>query len=284
MIQTTAIVLLSLLAIAPPGNTKFSITPVQCHAEDCEGLKHSTFYDAYYHQETKDEGAIRYAVIVESMFEAARQELCLEQLSGEVGSKWSKIEGCTPNPKGKGWLVGELVTEAIGVTIPESGFREDVEVGRGHAHRKNDTNVDDAGGEGRGPNGESCLMQIIPSSIGQFAPDGDRSPASLLGADPEHLVRCFRTGMRMLIHARNHCDWWVAQQKQLNPNAPFAAKPTAYDRYYGMYSMYGTGDSCLSPNRGKTAVRARIAYNVDAVVNNQIRIVIKEEKAKRAGL
>jgi len=257
------------MVAGPPGNTKFSVTPetglgVQARTPPGSGLRAperisflardrspessksgaswSSFYGSYIHKETANEGTDRYNTIVAADIEAAERELCMD-------SGGAPISGCIPNSKAKGWTVRLLVAKSLGLAIAESGLREDVEVGRGKAgsrlgRQKPD---DDAGGQGRGPAGEACLMQILPASIPQFAPDGNASPASLLGADEEHLVRCFRTGMRMLIQARSYCDWQLSK-------LPRRSDADGSNTYYAMYSLYGTGNSCWSGNM-KTWIR-----------------------------
>ena len=220
MIDLKILLLKALLIVAPPGNTKFSIVDT--------------------HKETYDEGAERYRDISDAEIEAAETELCTDTMGAPLG-------GCKANPKGKVWTVRDLVTRASGLAIAESGLREDVENGR-----------TTQGGKGRGPAGEACLMQLLPAVIPAFAPDGDGSPSSVIGK--ENLVRCFRTGMRMMIQARAYCDWnhavYISQMKILKIDMP------PYDTYFGMFSMYGSGDSCYSNNAGKTSYRVAIANHV----------------------
>jgi hypothetical protein len=240
------ILLKALLIIAPPGNTKFSVAPDDCRSDECDGKTYSTFYGQHVHQETADEGKARYVPIVDAMVLAAELELCRD-------AEGNDLDDCTRNPKSKGWKLKELIAVAAGLAVAESGMREDVENGRGRAKHP-----DDAGGEGRGPAGEACFMQIHPRSVAAFVPDGDGSPESLIGFDQEHLVRCFRTGMRMLIHARAHCNWYMAPMLKVNPQYQ-------YDQYYGMFSMYGSGQSCMYGNGVKTSYRTGLAYRVDKV-------------------
>jgi hypothetical protein len=189
------------------------------------------------HKETIEEGAVRYQGIVDAEINAAESELCIDSLGG-------KIESCIPNTKKAAWTVRDLVTRASGLAIAESGLREDVEVGRP---------------SGRGHAGEACLMQILPIMVRKFAPDGDGSPSSLLGSDQEHLVRCFRTGMRMIMQARAHCDWEWSMVKINKSQAQ-------HDSYFGMFSMYGSGNSCYSNNAGKTSYRVAIANKIASVM------------------
>ena len=248
------IILKTLLTIAPPGNTHFSVTVDDCHKDNCDGKTYSSFYGQYVHQETYEEGKVRYEGIVDAEIQAAEAELCID-------SEGAKIPECKPNAKAKGWTVKELLAVTDGLAIAESGLREDVEVGRGFSSlTHNKQPKDDAGGEGRGPAGEVCLMQILPQNIPKFSPDGNGSPDSLLGSNHEHLVRCFRTGMRMLIQSRSYCDW--VMNKKLKEYLKTGQNPAAfpYDSYYGMFSMYGTGSSCSSFNHNKTSMRTSITY------------------------
>jgi hypothetical protein len=141
------------------------------------------------------------------------------------------IERCRPS----GWPEGpETLAMVAAVTaIHESGLREDIQFGLPPM--------------GRGPDGEGCLVQVMPSQIAQFAswvpPDEkalyERSlapkrkeleeqwVARMLGDSPESLDRCFDTGLRMLAHARRACS-------------------SAGRWPYGMWSMYGTGRTCAA--------------------------------------
>ena len=58
----------------------------------------------------------------------------------------------------------------------------------------------------------------------------------------ESLKRCWRTGLRMLVHARAYCAW--------------ASPTTEWD--FAMFALYGTGTSCTSVNDGKTTMRTRL--------------------------
>jgi hypothetical protein len=268
MIDYALIILQALQLQAPPGASKFSVTPEICHADYCEGTRWSSFFDAYVHAETAEEGTARYTIITQSMVRAAELETCKSLQEGV-----DQVDDCTPYPAAKGWSMLDLLESTIGVMIPESGVREDVMNGRGsHKH------PDDVGGEGRGPAGEACLMQIIPSSIGAFAPAGwSTAPSDLLGGDPEHLVACFRTGMRMLMKSMAHCNWATREQfariTKGGQTAPY------YDKHFGMYSLYGTGNSCWSSNGSKTSYRTAVYYKVSSTVRQ---LVEKQKKAQMA--
>jgi hypothetical protein len=108
-------------------------------------------------------------------------------------------------------------------SIWESGYREDIMTG--------------APPMGRGPDGEGCVMQVMPQYVAQHVSWlSDEQKKSLspeevvemtLGADSASLQRCYEAGGRMLAkfrsHARHKCKGnWV----------------------YSMYALYGTGGSC----------------------------------------
>ena len=262
-----------------PGDTHFSVVPVaECQgAESCEGAERSAFYGTWVRQETVDQGKERYRLLAATQERAIEQVLCV-RLDG------TRIEGCLPEPvaldrKTKRLLFGPETAVALqlGAAIPESGLREDVQMGRGFARKcpkggpssiEGVCGPSDDGGMGRGPGGEACVMQILPSSVALFA-DGDarliaRAKAgnavareellqTLLGDDPENLTRCWRTGLRMLLHAKSYCDWWQSR-----------AKIAKVDPYFAAYSIYGTGTSCISANQGKTTYRYELFVKLRA--------------------
>ena len=257
-VQKSAMWLAEVLAdvledLSPPGRTAFSVAVAQgCapEAETCEGAKRSTFYGgAWVRQETAEQARLRYAVIAQAIPKAASNVLCLTE--HDVA-----IEGCKPYDTGfkkQNWGVMYLSLAAMGAATYESGYREDVQVGRGHARK-----ISDDGGMGRGPGSEGCLMQVHPQSAWAYAPDvdpelykraskGDRAAReaivlTLVGLDEESVVRCFETGMRMLVKSRAYCAW---------------ASPKT-DPRWAMYAQYGTGNSCTSSNDGKTVLRQRL--------------------------
>jgi len=159
-------------------------------------------------------------------------------------------------------------------------MREDVEVGRGKAHHP-----DDIGGQGRGPGGEVCLMQVHPDIAWRFVPDltederktASKTPQSreavartLLGKDRERLVTCFRTGLRMLAHAASACAGEDRREAAIAKRAGRKHEPYAHLEW-GMYSMYGTGQTCRSFNKGKTTTRVTTARVVADALTRAIR-------------
>lgn len=261
-----------MLEARPAGDTAFSVTPAEecaCLSE-CEGAKFSSFYDTWVRKETRAEGEARYVELELGMERAIEKVLCVK-LDG------IPIPGCIPEPvaldrKSKKLLFGARLAGAalLAVGILESGLREDVQMGRGFARvcpKGGPSSIpgvcgpSDDGGMGRGPGGEACVEQIHPSVVAQFV---DADPAlkaramagdklarealaqSLLGRSPENIERCFRTALRMLLNANGYCSWWLSGSKMRE------------DWDYAMFSMYGTGVSCVSPNNGKTIKRAEL--------------------------
>lgn len=238
---------------APPGNTAFSVEVANdCSSSNiCEGARWSDFYSAWIRKESAERGAERYSSIAGALVDTARELLC-QNPDNTTMSGCSPAQGALEGKKKLRWDVMTLSVAGAAVAMLESGFREDVQVGRGSA-KKPSTD----GGRGRGPGGEGCLVQAHPRSAWRFAdtdPElreraeaGDREAreaivASLLGTDEEALKRCWRTGLRMLVHARAYCAW--------------ASPTTEWD--FAMFSLYGTGTSCTSPNDGKTMLRTRL--------------------------
>lgn len=239
---------------APPGNTAFSVEIVNdCHgAQVCEGARWSDFYSAWIRKESPETGAERYSSIANTLFESAGELLCRNP-DGSIMDSCVPAEGALEKGKNKlRWDVLTLSVAGAAVAMVESGFREDVQVGRGSARKPSKD-----GGRGRGPGGEGCLVQAHPLSAWRWADSdpelkeraakGDRQAReaiieSLLGTDEEALKRCWRTGLRMLVHARAYCAW--------------ASPKTDWD--FAMFALYGTGTSCTSVNDGKTTVRTRL--------------------------
>lgn len=164
-------------AMAPPGQTSFSVTPAaDCQgAATCEGAKRSSFYGTWVRQETAAEGRARYEIITRELAEEAEAQAV------------------------KPWTARSLAAMGLGVAIIESGLREDVQVGRGWAKKASDD-----GGMGRGPGMEASFPQIHPSVASAFLDPGEKLE-DLLGRDPAAVRRAWRTQLRMLIHARAYC-------------------------------------------------------------------------------
>jgi hypothetical protein len=249
-----SLLLALLVQHAPPGQTALSVELArECtRAATCEDARWSNFYSGWVRRESAEAGAKRYQVIATALVETARELLCRD--ANDVAIPDCKIAKGALDPQSRRarWDVTTLSVAGAAVAMLESGYREDVQVGRGSARKPSED-----GGRGRGPGGEGCLIQAHPLSAWRFsdadaelrekAEKGDRAARvaiveTLLGSDPDALKRCWRTGLRMLIHSRAHCAW--------------AAPDTDWD--FATYSMYGTGTSCTSPNDGKTTMRTRL--------------------------
>ncbi len=239
---------------APPGQTAFSVEVASdcIKKETCEGARWSDFYSAWTRKESAEHGAKRYEAIATALVDSARELLCRtadDSVIKDCVVAQGVIDRQTKRPR---WDVTTLSVMGAAVAMLESGYREDVQVGRGSARKPSSD-----GGRGRGPGGEGCLIQAHPHSAWRFsdatpelkkkAEKGDREARetiveALLGSDQESLKRCWRTGLRMLIHSRAYCAW--------------ASPETDWD--FATYAMYGTGNSCTSPNNGKTQMRTRL--------------------------
>jgi hypothetical protein len=254
-----------LLKTMPPGTTPYSVVRADCPpaAEVCEGARRSSFYGGWVRQETAAEGKARYAQIIDA-FERARQAITCRAITGE------KIEGCEvdPLPPFKAWLPfmpRQAIPAGLSVAVEESGIREDVQVGRGRSGKPSDD-----GGEGRGPSGEVCFVQLHPKIAWMFvreedggvdqatldrAREGDKAARetvalSLVGVGPEPIERCFRAGFRALSHTRHYCS---------------VARPDL-NWVFSMYSLYGTGTTCASANNGKTTRRQRTFWSISEML------------------
>ena len=247
--------LLLVLQAVPPGRTAFSVAPVdECRGKGaCAGAQWSGYYGTWIKQETAEQGAARYRMALEQL-ERAGEELLCRTVDGTV------IERCVPDPtaidrrsKRVAWRLKSLMLFTLGIAIPESGLREDVQTGRGWAKKASDD-----GGRGRGPGMEACFGQRHPTIAWRFAdaPDelrqraeaGDKGAREqiarlLLGTDPDAVRRCWRSTMRAIMHARAHCTW----------SARVENKQVDWD--FATASLYGTGTSCFSANAGKTIKR-----------------------------
>lgn len=250
------ILLALMLRHAPPGHTAFSLAPAaDCppHAAACPGAAWGELH-GWARRETDEQGTARYRVIAQALADEARALLCTDAAG-------TRVAGCVQVPGAVGpkrqqrWTPMRLAVAGLAVAQMESGFREDVHNGRGHAKRPSAD-----GGRGRGPANEACLAQIHPAIAWRFAdaaPElrakaerGDSAAReeiarSLLGADYEATRRCWRAGLRMLVHAYAYCEWRrIREPSQVAP-----------EKAWAMYSLYGTGTSCIAFNKGKTERR-----------------------------
>jgi hypothetical protein len=225
------------LTAAPPGQTAFSVMPAK------PGLgRPSAFYGFNVVQEDAEHGTERYRRVLGDLAAVAAEF----QRAPADGYKLSRLER---SPE-------LLMAAGLAIAVYESGLREDVQVGRGWAKKASDD-----GGRGRGPSGEACFMQIHPASVARFANGFDEAVTeaaergdpkareamaqTLLGLDSASVQECWRTGLRMLVHAHRYCAW--------------AAPKTDWD--WASFAMYGTGHSCTSR---KTMLRVRLFRKIAA--------------------
>jgi hypothetical protein len=253
-----ALLLQTILIVAPPGHTVFSVIPVECEGNACSNYKWSTFYNSYVKKESSEEGKARYEVITGSITKTAQKKLCLDD-------SLNTISECTRSKAFKVWKFVDLVSVVSAAMIAESGIREDVEVGRGQSgHTKpNDPRTDDAGGQGRGPGGEVCLVQIHPLVLEKFQID----PNTFLGTSEEALENCFGFGMDMFSRSRNMCAWKAAKTPDLE-----------HDWVFEMYSAYGTGSTCESSNNGKTTLRRELYAKISSDFGARVQKAMRKEK------
>lgn len=189
----------------------------------CAAPRWSAFRGAWVRVESRDAALSRYQDIAEALERVATRLVDCKLPDGSVDLD------CQPAgwPRGKG-RAQQLAFAAASVALWESGLREDIQIG--------------APPVGRGPAGEVCVMQIMPTQVQALArwlPAKERARAlkpaeheelakTLLGREPEALDRCVEVGMRNLARARATC----------------AGKGMAWD--YGMFAAYGTGSKCSS--------------------------------------
>jgi len=213
-------ILLSVLVTqVPPGTSHYSVHSADCASTEpiCPGAKWSTFYQTWVRKETKEEAIERYRDLSNKTIAVAESITCKD-----IDEK--PITDCTPVRGAEAWRTLSLVAITASVVIAESGIREDVLMGRGRSGKPSDD-----GGEGRGPGNEACYMQIHPST--------HADPTSLLG--PAGLEQCLREGMRRLVHSHWYCQWHPGSKASLEP----------WD--FKVFSLYGTGNSCISSNSVK---------------------------------
>jgi hypothetical protein len=252
-----ALLLQTILTVAPPGNSTFSVVPVSC-GDTCSEYKWSTFYNSYVKKESVEEGKIRYAVITGTITKLAQKKLCLDD-------SLNTIPECTRAPAFKGWKFVDLVSIISATMIAESGIREDVQVGRGYSgHVKaTDPLTDDAGGQGRGPGHEVCLVQIHPIVLAKAKID----PNTFVGLDEESLTKCFDFGMDMMSRSRNMCSYQATKTPSIE-----------HDWVFETFSLYGTGNTCASANNGKTGIRRGLFTAISSDFGSRVRKAKKKEK------
>lgn len=178
---------------------------------------------AWVRVETREAALRRYKPIAESIARVA-----IHAVRCRGGEDGSVDFDCKPI----GWPGGPETLALVAATtaIWESGLREDIQFGYAP--------------NGRGPDNEACLAQIMPSEIAQFAgwlPREERERVyksgkaaehealaqALLGDSPEALDRCFSVAMRALSRSRRSC-----------------ARQAGGHWTTKMWSLYGTGRTC----------------------------------------
>lgn len=244
-----------------PGKSKWSMEP-------CDNGVYSSFFQTTVCQESRETALGRYERKVKAAYRVTEELLCKD-----VNNK--KVEGCTPYINKKNapkWMFGELLILGLSVSGPESGYREDVDNGRGFAKDckpgsgatsapKGQCGPDDVGGRGRGPARESCGMQIHPDSVGRFS---NYTLEELLGTTDEAYEKCFRVGFRMLLRTRAYCEW----NNRVNLSKDFLRFNG--DWVYQTVSLYGTGTDCYFYG-GKTAVRVNAFNKMYTTVKKSLR-------------
>lgn len=198
-------------------------------APACRPPRYSAARGGWVKMETRAAAVRRFATIARTLADTATRLMACG-------------DGADCEPLAWSGTTRTLALATLTVVLHESGLREDVQFGHPPL--------------GRGPAGESCLMQIAldqaPLGAAWLGPDRreainrsrvqrERFAQSLLGDTPRALGRCFEVGMRLLARARTSCG---------RAGVPWD---------FGMFSLYGGGRSCNVPaigaSRGKTFQR-----------------------------
>jgi hypothetical protein len=239
MSTLAAAILVAMEKAAPCGRSNWSVEPVpaaECAATSasCPHAKRSSFYGGWVRKEGVAACTARRA---------------------QIASRLAHVLDASERPV-------EEAAEIVGIAINESGLREDVQMGRGRSERikPTDPQYDDAGGQGRGPANEACLMQVIPSMAKAYG-----GAEALLGASDEALDRCFRAGLSQLRWARAMCS-----TKARTRVLPTGAREDV-GVLFATISRYGTGTSCLSDNMGKTSRRVKTVKWMTVIIKAELR-------------
>lgn len=221
--------LIAMEKLAPPGNSVFSVEVVaatECpHRQmKCPDAHWSSFYNAWVRKESKKAAHARYRHMAERLAHVLE------------GSK---------DPVGEAGRV-------LGFSINESGFREDVEFGRVSTKQEEKLGLL---GAGRGPSGEVCVMQILPSMAKKYG-----TPESFLGDSDEALDRCFQAGLDQIRYADRMCA--SERSRKIGP--------MTMGKLFAVASRYGTGVSCTSGNHGKTQRRVNTVEWVTVLIRSTL--------------
>jgi hypothetical protein len=212
----------------------------------CATPRWSAFRNGWARVETQEAAAQRYLNAATALARTATYLTRCKDAAGNV------LEECEPIfwPEGP----RSAACAALGSSVWESGYREDIMVG--------------APPSGRGSAGEGCVMQVMPQYVAQNASwltDDQRTSLDpedvirmTLGTDQGSLSRCYEAGLRMLSRFRRS-----------------AARRCSGSWVYSMYSMYGTGGSCY-PRTVSSVSRAMQA----AVESGQLNPVMVQGSAK----
>lgn len=230
-----------MLKAAPPGRAGFTLTKEAFSVEpvpaaecapstpSCPNARRSSFYGTWVRKESEESGAARYRIM------ATELGLEVEHSLKAEGTRWGTGDDA------RAFLAGI----ALGIQVNESGQREDVVMGRGRSGRvkPTDKQYDDAGGQGRGPSNEACVMQILPRMAAAYG-----GSEALLGLSHEALSRCYRAGLDQITYSARMCS---LEKRRFGDRT--------VTRLYATVSRYGNGFSCTSSNGGKTEARVESA-------------------------
>lgn len=228
------------------------LTPV-CPGDSplCSPPRWSDYRGGWVRVETREAAARRYMTAAEALVRTATR---LTRCTDERGSV---VEDCTPIR----WPEGpqSAACAMLASSIWESGYREDIMTGAPPA--------------GRGPDGEGCVMQVMPQHIAanvSWLTDEERVKLTpeevvqrVLGADQGSLERCYEAGGRMLAKFRSYAG----------------AKCKHATWTYSMYAAYGTGGQCYVSST-RAALEAEKAEQQGRAV--QIPVDDKDDKKPKA--
>jgi len=250
-----------LLQSVPPGQTVYSLERVPecgddpqaptCEIEPvcsepsivCKAPRWATSKGAWVRYESPEAAERRYDEAMTALVLAGSKLLCLDGVEGCEPLRW----GWDRQKKANRGTLHSLTALALAAGIAESGFREDVQTGRGRSSKTHRLMVD--GGEGRGPGNEAGYWQAHPVIAWRFMGLEKRPDrvghylTPLLGEGIEPVERAAEVAIKMLAHSREWCGRTKVKGSRRYPWA------------WAAISYYGTGHSCDSVNDGKTTYR-----------------------------